>query len=758
MSNNNKNMKQIVALFAALLMAVTTFGADKGIIRKRLFDADWQFSKDSTTWRTVNLPHDWSIEGDFDKDAPAGHDGAYLPTGKGWYRKEFRVESGELRDKKLRLYFEGVYMNAEVFVNGQRAGGHPYGYSSFFVDITPYLKQASNLKSQTSNLNEVVVKVDNSQQKNCRWYSGSGIYRHVWLLTTPKQYIDEWSVNVATPDIHTVEIKADVVMEDGTRKPIEKTIHVENPHLWSPEDPYLYHTTIEAEGDVVPVTYGIRTIEYSAEKGLLLNGQPIVLNGGCVHHDNGIIGARAFDAAEYRRVRLLKESGFNAIRTSHNPPSETFLRACDELGLLVIDEAFDGWRDKKNTYDYSTLIDKWWQEDIKAMVLRDRNHPSVFCWSTGNEVIERKKIEVVKTAHNLNTLCRQLDPQKRPVTSALCAWDPEWDIYDPLAAEHDIVGYNYMIHKSQSDHERVPSRVMVQTESYSRDTWRNYRKVQDEPWVIGDFVWTAIDYLGESGIGRWYYEGEPAKEPWEAPMFPNHAAYCGDIDLVGQRKPISHYRSMLWNKDGEQLYMAVREPDGYYGKINTTMWSVWPTYESWTWPGHEGKNIDVEVYSHYPKVRLYLNDQLVGEKEVAQGMATFTLPYQPGTLRAEGGEEKVSLKTAGEAKTIRLTADRTTLKADGQDLAFITVELTDGNGIVNLTANNELTASVSGSATLIGFGNADIKDCDRYTDSTHKAWKGRALLVVRNTGKKGKATITVQGKGLKTAHINLSFN
>ena len=805
-------MKQIVALFAALLMAVTTsfptygrlpvaFGADKGIIRKRLFDADWQFSQDSTTWRTVNLPHDWSIEGDFDKDAPAGHDGAYLPTGKGWYRKQFKVESLEFREKKLRLYFEGVYMNAEVYVNGrqteshqaslngrgakdegkangQKAGGHPYGYSSFFVDITPYAMIGQN---------EVEVRVDNSHQKNCRWYSGSGIYRHVWLLTTPKRYIDEWSVNVATPNIHTVEIKAEVVMEDGSRKPIEKTIHVENPHLWSPEDPYLYHTTIEAEGDVVPVTYGIRTIEYSAEKGLLLNGQPIVLNGGCVHHDNGILGARAFDAAEYRRVRLLKEAGFNAIRTSHNPPSETFLRACDELGLLVIDEAFDGWRDKKNTYDYSTLIDKWWQEDIKAMVLRDRNHPSVFCWSTGNEVIERKKIEVVKTAHNLNTLCRQLDPQKRPVTSALCAWDPEWDIYDPLAAEHDIVGYNYMIHKSQSDHERVPTRVMVQTESYSRDTWRNYRKVQDEPWVIGDFVWTAIDYLGESGIGRWYYEGEPAKEPWEAPMFPNHAAYCGDIDLTGQRKPISHYRSMLWNsltpnpspKGEGSIYMAVREPDGYYGKIKTTMWSVWPTYESWTWPGHEGKNIDVEVYSHEPKVRLYLNDQLIGEKEVAQGMATFTLPYQPGTLRAErlrerqrvgasagmgdgtsgmAGEETVALQTADEAKVIRLTADRTTLKADGQDLAFITVELTDAQGILNPLAANELTATVSGSATLIGFGNADIKDCDRYTDSTHKAWKGRALLVVRSIGKKGKATITVQGKGLKTARVNLSFS
>ncbi len=729
--------------------------------RKQLFDADWSFSLDSAQWRTVCLPHDWSIEGAFDKEAPAGNDGGYLPTGKGWYRKEFRVESSALRDKTLRLYFEGVYMNSEVYMNGQRAGGHPYGYSSFFVDITPYVRMGNN---------EVEVRVDNSQQKNCRWYSGSGIYRHVWLLTTGQRYIDEWSVSVTTPDIHTVNIKAEVVMEDGKRKPIEKTIHVENPRLWSPDDPYLYETTLEAEGDVLPVTYGIRTIDYSAEKGLLLNGKPIVLNGGCVHHDNGILGAAAFDDAEYRKVRLMKEAGFNAVRTSHNPPTEAFLRACDELGLLVIDEAFDGWREKKNDYDYSTLIDQWWQEDIRAMVLRDRNHPSIFCWSIGNEVIERKKIEVVKTAHQLAGLCRQLDEQRRPVTSALCSWDSDWDIYDPLAAEHDIVGYNYMIHKSESDHQRVPSRVMVQTESYPRDAWQNYRKVMDYPYIIGDFVWTAIDYLGESGIGRWYYQGDVPGEHWERPLFPWHAAYCGDIDLTGLRKPISHYRSMLYGltpnpspkgegnfKEGnfEQLYMAVREPDGYHGQVKTTVWGTWPTFESWTWPGHEGKPIEVEIYSRHPKVSLYLNDQLVGEKEVNECKAVFTLPYQPGKLRAEAGGESVLLSTAGEAKNIRLTADQKTLQADGQSLAYITVELTDANGILNPNADNELTATVTGPATLVAFGNADIKDCDRYTDNTHKAWKGRALLVVRSTQKKGKVTVTVSGKGLKTATCKL---
>ena len=729
-------------------VALSTYGADKQIVRKQLLDANWQFSNDSSQWRRVDLPHDWSIEGAFDKDAPAGNDGGYLPTGKGWYRKALTLGK-EYKGKKLRLYFEGVYMNSEVYVNGRKAGGHPYGYSSFFVDITPYVKVGAN---------EIEVLVDNSKQKNCRWYSGSGIYRHVWLMTTNKQYIDEWSVSVTTPDIHTVNILAEVVMENGKRNPISKTLHIAEPRLWSPDDPFLYHTTLEAEGDILPITYGIRTIDYSAEKGLLLNGKSIVLNGGCVHHDNGILGAAAYDAAEYRKVRLLKDAGFNAVRTSHNLPSETFLRACDELGLLVIDEAFDGWREKKNDHDYSTLIDQWWQEDLKSMVLRDRNHPSIFCWSIGNEVIERKKLEVVRTAHQMAALCRKLDDQHRPVTSALASWDDDWDIYDPLAAEHDIVGYNYMIHKSEGDHERVPGRVMMQTESYPRDAWKNYRKVTDYPYIIGDFVWTAIDYIGESGIGRWYYDGDVAGEHWERPLFPWHAAYCGDIDLTGLRKPISHYRSMLWNKDGEHLYMAVREPDGYIGKVRTTLWGTWPTFESWNWPGHEGKTIEVEVYSHYPRVRLYHNDRLIDEKPVAECKAVFSLPYQPGTLRAEGlqegdGDEKesVSLQTAGEAKTIRLTADNTHLRAD--DLAFVTVELLDANGIVNPIADNLLTASVKGPATIVAFGNADIKDCDYYTDTTHKAWKGRALLVVRNTGGKGRVSVTVQGKGLQSAHL-----
>ena len=733
-------------MVAALLLTVTTIvTAATSLPRKQLLNDQWQFvqnDSDFTKAQNVTLPHDWSICHRFDVNAPAGNDGAYLPTGKGWYRRTLTLGKA-YAGKKIRLYFEGVYMNSQVFVNGHKAGGWPYGYSSFWVDATPYINIGRN---------EIVVSVDNAQQKNCRWYSGSGIYRNVWLVTTPKTYIDDWSVQVTTPDIHHVNLSATVIREDGTTFPLERTIEVEEPRLWSPDDPYLYEAELAVPGgDKLNVSYGIRTIDYDVERGLLLNGKPIKLNGACLHHDNGILGAAAYDEAEYRKARLMKEAGFNAVRTSHNPPSEAFLKACDEVGLLVIDEAFDGWREHKNEniYDYSTLFDAWWQRDVDAMVCRDRLHPSIFCWSIGNEVIERKKIEVVKTAHLLATRIRELDPQHRPVTSALAAWDRDWDIYDPLAAEHDIVGYNYLIFKADGDHERVPSRMMMQTESYPRDAWSNYRMTMDHSYIFGDFVWTGLDYLGESGIGRYYYEGEVPGESWERPLYPWHAAYCGDVDLTGKRKPVSYYRSLLWN--GGKTYMAVREPDGYHGKVKTSMWSTWPTTDSWNWPGWEGKPIEVEVYTREPKVSLYLNDQLIGEQATAEMKATFSLPYQAGTLRAVAGTEQCEIQTAGTPAAIRLTADKTVLSRNG--LAFVTVEIVDGEGRVVPTAGDLLTFAVSGNASLLAVGNADVKDEDPYFDNTHHVWQGRALAVVRHVGKQGKATLTVTAQGLPTSRL-----
>ena len=787
------------ALGIGLALLLTSPTSVKASVKNYNFDASWKFclgddslasaaKYNDAKWRTLCLPHDWSIEQGIDKEAPAGNDGGYYPTGIGWYRKNFKLPAAYSKGDKVQLYFEGVYMNSSVYVNGKKVGGHPYGYTSFFCDITDAVLPGKN--------NVVAVRVDNAQQKNCRWYSGSGIYRHVKLICTPPVHIANWGVNIQTKQLsasqaivvvsakvknETSEAKTvslstslgnggkqssdKVLVPSGKEVEISQEIAVKNPKLWNLEHPNLYQATVKVMGegdnvlDETKQSFGIRELKFSTA-GFFLNGKKVLLNGGCVHHDNGILGAAAFDKAEERKVRLMKEAGFNAIRTSHNLPSEAFLDACDRLGMLVIDEAFDGWRDAKNKHDYSTLFDKYWQQDVDGMVLRDRRHPSIISWSIGNEVIERKKLEVVTTAHKLAGEVHRYDA--RPVTSALASWDRDWEIYDPLAAQLDVTGYNYMIHKSEGDHQRVPDRIMWQTESYPRDAFKNWEKVHDHDYIIGDFVWTGIDYLGESGIGRWWYDGDVAGEHYHRPLYPWHAAYCGDIDLTGWRKPISHYRSMLYN-DNEKLYLAVKEPDGYKGKIRTGLWAVWPTWESWNWPGHEGKTIEVEVYSKYPKVRLSLNDKVIAEKEVnrqTEFKAVFAIPYQPGTLKAEAlQDDKVmethELSTASEPVAIRAIAEDKQMKADGEDLAFIQVEVIDKQGRVCPNAELKLQLDVTGSGTLAAAGNADIKDLDPYTDNKMTTWKGRGLIVLRSTPKAGMAKLTIKAEGMKPVVVSV---
>jgi beta-galactosidase len=406
-------------------------------------------------------------------------------------------------------------------------------------------------------------------------------------------------------------------------------------------------------------------------------------------------------------------------------------------------------------------FDQWWEQDLAAMVLRDRNHPSVVMWSIGNEIIERKKPEAVATAKMLANTIKKMDPT-RPVTSAMTAWDKDWEIFDPLMAAHDVCGYNYQLHHAPSDHERVPSRIIVQTESYPRDAFANWSLVQKNNYIIGDFVWTALDYLGESAIGRWYYSGDVPGEHWEHDFFPWHGAYCGDIDLIGWRKPISHYRSMLYNNT-EKLYMAVREPEPESLKIKTTLWSVWPTWESWTWPGFEGKDIQVEVYSKYPIVRLYLNEKLIGEKATAEKQefkATFSVPYSQGVLKAVGvddGKEvgSATLRTSGDAEKIKLTADKKEVTANGQDLIYVTVEITDKNGMFQPNAVNRLHFRIDGPGTIAGVDNADLKDTDKYVADNRKAWHGRALVVIRSTHTAGKIGLTVTSQGLSDASLNI---
>ena len=777
-------MKSIITLFAFLFS--TGLAAQTN---QTLFDDGWTFSQDGKTI-SVNLPHDWDIYTAPNPESGAtGTGGGWYAAGKGEYRKKFATPKGEI----VKLHFEGVYQKAEVYVNGLKAGQHGYGYTPFTIDVTPYLFKG---KRQ----NEVVVKVNNSEQPNCRWYSGSGIYRHVWLETMPALHIAENGVFVTTPKIEAnkatvnvevtvqnegnseqqsiVEVEGQqktVLLKAGESKKVDFSYTISNPHLWSPDDPYLYTENVKLStlSSQLSTKYGIRSFSFDAEKGFVLNGKPMVLNGACVHHDDGVLGAMAFDAAEIRKVKLMKEAGFNLIRTSHNPTTRAFLDACDSIGMLVIGEAFDGWRTAKLKYDYSTLIDSCYREDIHAMVMRDRNHPSIISWSLGNEVIERKELRVVHTARLLKKAVLEID-DTRPITEALCAWDRDWEIYDPHFEVLDIGGYNYMIFKHASDHQRNPKRVMWQTESYPRDAFRNWATVNDHPYVVGDMVWTGLDYLGESGIGRYYYEGERPGESFAEGGQPDwHGAYCGDVDITGWRKPISHYREMLWDVKGQWskangLYMAVKEPNGYRGNIKETMWSVWPTWESWNWtgstnykgeavPSWEGKPIEVEVYTKAPEVKLYLNEKLVGTKQVnreTQFKAVFSIPYEVGVLRAEADGKSVTLATAGEPARLRLTADRNVIAAGGQDLAYITVEVVDKDGRVCPDAAIPCEAVVKGQGQLMAFASADLKDREPKTSSRVTTWKGRALLVVRSSKTKGKAQINIKSS-LPTATLTI---
>lgn len=772
--------KRILTLFTALACFASTLSAQS---KKQSFDFGWKFMEqdlpsaqtttfDDSKWQNIDLPHDWDIYHAPSADAPTDNGGGYFPGGTGWYRKEVTLNPNTYTGSTtLWLHFEGVYQNCQIFVNGTQAGSHFYGYTPFKVNITPYIKKG---------VNTIAVRVNNSDQPNCRWYSGSGIYRHVWLEEYDANKIDNpEKLFVRTEKIYGMSIdglRADSasvrITYDGK---LDETRMLRNVELWSPQQPKLYDLKV---GELT-VKHGIRTFTYDAVRGFMLNGQPTLLNGACVHHDLGVLGGMAFDAAEIRKVRLMKEAGFNLIRTSHNPQTRAMLDACDSIGMMVVDEAFDGWYTEKNPHDYHIAIDSCYKEDIASMVLRDRNHPCIISYSIGNEVIERKDIRVVHTAKKFKNVITALD-STRPVTEALCAWDRDWEIYDPHAEVLDIVGYNYMMHKAESDHERCPERVMWQTESYPRDAFANWKHTVERPYIIGDMVWTGLDYLGESGIGQFHYDGEPRQESWQAKHFPYHGAYCGDVDLIGWRKPISHYRDLLWNEPEPSaantaaakptIYLAVREPDYYTkGHVTETMWSVWPTWESWNWKGWEGKDIEAEIYTKAPKVRLYLNGKLIAEKAVnidTQYKAIIKLPYQPGVLRAvavdgQGKEAAESvLRTSGEPHNFRLTADRKQIAADGQDLAYIKVEVTDKDGNPVSDAAIPFSVNVKGKGTLLAAASASLKDIEPKTSPNATTYRGQALIVVRSKMSKRKTVnVTTQsaikdGKGTITVNVS----
>lgn len=795
-----------MGLIRIFRLSLFTFGIALGFAREvRPLDAGWSFHLgeaagaqavefDANGWRHVDVPHDWSIELPFDRNAPGAGGGGYFQNGIGWYRRAFEAPSA-WAGQSVVVEFDGVYMNSEVCFNGVSMGRHPNGYTPIRLDITRHLKIGAD--------NVLAVRVDNAAQPNSRWYSGAGIYRHVRLVVAAPQRVapdgifshtsslsttsatleittrvcnsDDRSAGVTLehrlldPEGQTVATShASIAAPASSDVPCETRMEVGQPRAWTPESPTLYRlvTRVLVDNhlaDEVTTPLGLRTVRVSAERGFELNGKMVKLNGGNVHHDNGIIGAIALDWADERRVRQLREAGFNAVRTSHNPPSPGFLDACDRLGLLVLEEAFDGWEKKKNAHDYGVFFADWAERDLSAMVMRDRNRPSVVLWSIGNEVFERAAASGPRIARQLAAKVRDLDPT-RPITIGLNNVGPngDWTKLDPMFAPVDVAGHNYELQRHAIDHARLPQRVIVAAESYQSEMFANWRILQEAPYVIGDFVWSALDYLGEAGLGRVFPPGEKVVKPWEGPMWPWKGAPCGEIDLTGERKPASHYRNIVWDR-GEKLYAAVLVPSTGNGAWGLTAWSSPPARADWTWPGHEGRDVTVEVYSRHEAVRLYLNGRLRGEKPTAREQefkASFTVAYAAGELTAvgvDGGREteRFGLRTAGAPARLQARVDRLAIRADGGDVAFVVIEAVDQHGVVNPLSDVSVRAVIEGPATLAGFGNADLTTSETYRDNPHRLSGGRAVVALRSTHASGKIVVRLTSPGLPATKVTL---
>lgn len=805
--------------------------------RQRLFNNDWKFLRDSIAgaeqvayhdadWLSVDLPHDYSIIdlpgedgpdqiGPFSKLSPGnGNSTGQVMGGTGWYRKSFTLDKAD-EGKTAIVKFDGVYMEAEVWVNGKRAGIHKNGYTPFWFNITPLLNQAGES-------NVIAVKVDN-EGRNSRWYSGSGIYRNVHLLFTHPVHVGVWGAKITTPEISAdqamVEAEVSVQNDDNSEvtaeiiinikdkegklvstvsdnmtlsgkdsKIIRKQIEVKSPLLWSLESPNLYHAEVMIKTnnevtDIYHQTFGIRSIAFSAEKGFLLNGEAVLLKGACVHHDHGLLGAAAFERAEERKVEILKASGFNAIRCSHNPFSEDFYDACDRQGMLVIDEFTDMWEYYKNPQDYSVFFNEWWNKDLTDWMMRNRNHPSIIMWSIGNEIngkVEDNRLDIAKA---LVGRVKELD-DTRPVTQAITGffYPAGWESTAPAFELVDVGGYNYNWEQFEDDHQKYPERIMYSSESFTKQAYDNWKAVKKNPYVIGDFIWTAWDYIGEVSIGKPTYvpaEQETAtignfsdyKIPEGVNIFdlqvhrpsewPYYLANVGDIDITGEKSPQMLYRDVLWGKSDLEINVHEPVPEGL--KEFSTEWA-WPMeWPHWNWQGNEGKPLQVRVFTRASRVKLELNGETIDEKELTDEdkyMATFEVPYQSGELKAtafENDKEVASktLKTSAEPAAIRLIADRNQINADRNELAFVKVEVIDASGQLVPQDSIEVKLQVTGEGELVASGNASPKGMESFNKSVMKMYQGKAQAIIRPYTVAGDIKLTAEANGLRTAELSI---
>ncbi len=764
---------------------------------------DWCFFKgevsgaqqvgfDDSGWRQLSVPHDWSIEdlspgqGPVDPCAVSAHNTGYTVGGTAWYRKYVTLDESDA-GRRVHLHFDGVYMNADVWVNGVHLGSHPYGYTAFWYDATPHVRFGET--------NVVAVEVKN-EGVNSRWYSGSGIYRSVWLEIVDPVHIEHWGPFVTTseasiassqvrvqtqvlnesynplavtlrslilaPDGTTVaETRTQADIAQGASHSFDQNLTLSPSSLWSPEAPVLYTLSQEvgAEGKVLDrrqTSFGIRTLEFDAEHGFRLNGREVLLRGTCMHHDNYMLGAAAYPRAEERRVEIVKAAGFNAIRCAHNPPSTAFVEACDRLGMLVIDEAFDQWSRRKNRQDYHLYFDEWWRRDLESMVLRDRNHPSVIMWSIGNEIPEQRSEQGAELAAQLTVHIRSLDGT-RPVTVGANLSGPPGDAF---LTRVDVVGYNYQLDHYAADHARNPNRIMYGSESFPRDAFDYWAPVEAQPHVIGDFVWTGFDYLGEASIGWFGY-----KQGWSGTgPYPWHVAYCGDIDACGFKRPAAFYREVLWRTGRNQVSAFVKSPEPSlpdFDPNNILLWTYPDIHPSWTWPGREGETLKVVVYCAGEEAELFLNGASLGTQPTGRDnkyTVTWQIPYASGELKAVGyrdgrAESEWVLKTAGPPARIHLSADRTEIAADGLDLSYVTVEVLDAQGVRVPTAENLIRFAVQGPSVLAGVGNGRPCGTESFQRPQRAAFEGRCLAVLKSTRQPGEITLIATADGLNSDSV-----
>ncbi|GAB4129798.1 MAG: glycoside hydrolase family 2 TIM barrel-domain containing protein [Roseiflexaceae bacterium] len=787
-------------------------------MKRELFDTGWEYIEGRPFFglmtgpmQPVVLPHDASIGKPRSPDSPAGGGGAYAWNGVITYRKRF-VAPPEWQDQVVQLEFEGVMMHAEVVINGHYIAAHPYGYTSFVVNLEPYLKCGGE--------NEVLVIANNAAQPNSRWY------RHVWLLLAPPTHIPAWGVFVSTPVVSpeqsTIAICTEVTntstrsthglvrssISDAAGQMVahaeiavvanaqatvsaRQQIQLHAAQLWSPETPWLYtlHSELVIDGVVVDrsdTTFGIRSILIDPINGLRLNGQPIKLKGGCVHHDHGLLGAASYDRAEERKIELMKSAGFNALRSAHNPPAPALLDACDRLGMLVINESFDIWRVGKNINDYHLHFEAWWQRDTESMVRRDRNHPAVIMWSIGNEIVECAGTSDGDTwSWRQAELVRSLDPT-RPVTQGMRILFEEFFLQMaqsdqaisldtmgiPAAptAEHDswgtrterfiapldVVGYNYLTERYQYDRSRFPERVICGTETWPRFAFESWQATLESPHVIGDFVWTALDYLGESGIGQVVVD-QPMRDFQAA--YPYHLANCGDFDICGWKRPQSYYRDILWGVRSTP-FIAVLPPE-YIGRtIRYSPWGWEPVIASWSFAQQEGAHVRVDVYSADQEVALFLNGQEIGRKAPQRLIASFDLAYTPGTLEAIGYRDgqisgRTTLSSCAAPVALRITPDRSALQGSS-DLSYLAIEVVDHNGAVVHAANPLITIACHGDGEVIAIGSANPRSEELYIGSQRHAYEGRLMAVVRSNGSTGSIQVHIEAAGLAPASITLT--